>query len=152
MKPLRIRAHHGLCFLFFKGLGYNAAFVDNMQAVWQVLQENPMVTLTTQCDCVCVACPNCGQGGCVGFREVQTLDQRVLALCGLTAETPIYWDDLRNRVLEAIVFAGKRQEICGACQWSAICAAQEQAFTQEEGADTTRFPNESTFIENGSMR
>lgn len=54
----RIRAHHGMCFSFFRGKGYNEAFIKNMQAMKDALSENPEVILLCAADDVCACCPN----------------------------------------------------------------------------------------------
>ena len=136
MKPLRLRAHHGLCFLFYRGLGYDTPFVDNMTLVQKQLQANPLVSLTNSCDCVCAPCPNCHGGSCRAADEVRTLDQRVLALCGLTPNTILPWAHLRQRVIERILLPGQRRSVCGQCRWEAICAAQEQQLLQAYRSNT----------------
>ena len=126
MRPVPIRAHHGLCFLFYEGIGYDAHFVKQMTAVQQQLQKNPLVILRQSCDCVCAACPNQQARVCMDANEVRRLDQHVLALCGLTAETILPWEVFTQRVMESILLPGKRAAVCGRCRWEAICAAKEQ--------------------------
>ena len=53
---LRIRAHHGLCFSFFRGKGYSKTFTENMNRIFEQLKENPSILLIDHADDVCSAC------------------------------------------------------------------------------------------------
>ena len=47
--------------------------------------------------------------------------QEVLARCGLTPGAVLPYRELEERVLQAILIPGRREEICGDCQWTALC-------------------------------
>lgn len=117
----RIRAHHGMCFSFFQGKGYSGAFTEHMWAMKRKLAQNPEVILLAGADDVCARCPNNRAGVCTSAKKVEHYDTQVLALCGLNCETRIRWEDFESLVEERILAAGRREEICGDCQWSALC-------------------------------
>ena len=101
-----LRAHHGLCLRFFQGKGYSGAFVENMARKKAILEENPLVRLTDQADEICRACPN--------------------NLCGLTPGDVLPYRELAERVLGSILIPGRREDICGDCQWTDLCQYKEE--------------------------
>lgn len=117
----RIRAHHGMCFAFFQGKGYNGAFTENMWAMKKKLEENPEVILVQETDDVCARCPNNREGICVSAEKAAGYDRQVLAACGLAAGSRIRWKEFAGLVQEKILRAGKRETICGDCQWNILC-------------------------------
>lgn len=117
----RIRAHHGMCFSFFQGKGYSGEFTENMWAMKEKLQENPEVVLLDRTDDVCAHCPNNQNGLCTSAGKVAEYDGKVLEACGLVAGMRIRWHDFEGVVRERILGSGKREEICGGCEWNELC-------------------------------
>ena len=123
----KIRPHHGMCFAFFQGKGYNDAFADNMKAVKEKLDENPEVLLLCQADDVCACCPHNRNGKCTdsvsgeSSGKAEEYDRLVLARCGLSEKTTIRFKDFAASVRENILSPRKREEICGDCKWSGLC-------------------------------
>lgn len=117
----RIRAHHGMCFSFFQGKGYSGEFTDNMWKMKEKLAHNPEVILLQETDDVCAHCPNNQEGMCASVEKVADYDGQVLDLCGLTPGTRIRWKDFEKLVQEKVLKPGRREEICGGCEWSKLC-------------------------------
>lgn len=117
----RIRAHHGMCFSFFQGKGYSGEFTENMAKMKERLEQNPEVLLLCGTDDVCARCPNNHGGVCASCEKVENYDRQVLALCGIAENTTWRWNDFAALVHENIIAAGKRESICGACEWNALC-------------------------------
>lgn len=117
----RIRAHHGMCFSFFQGKGYSGEFTENMWKMKEKLEQNPEVILLQETDDVCARCPNNQEGRCVCLEKVERYDRQVLALCGLMPDEQIRWKDFEQLVREKILIPGRREEICGDCEWSELC-------------------------------
>ena len=117
----RIRAHHGMCFSFFQGKGYSGDFTRNMWAMKEKLEQNPEVILLCETDDVCAHCPNNQAGKCTSADKVENYDSQVLAHCGLTLNTRIRWNDFEILVRKHILSVGKREAICGGCQWNELC-------------------------------
>lgn len=128
----RIRAHHGMCFSFFQGKGYSGAFVENMGKMKERLSQGAQVTLLAETDDVCASCPNNLEGACAFQEKVARYDVAVLALCGLQAGQEIRWEDFAALVRERILAPGRREEICGDCQWSKLCKDNPYAPLSEE--------------------
>lgn len=85
------------------------------------LEEDAEVVLLQETDDVCAHCPNNQTGICVSTDKVEEYDRQVLDLCGLTAGTQIYWQDFEKLVHEKILEPGRREEICGDCEWDGLC-------------------------------
>ena len=117
----RIRAHHGMCFSFFQGKGYSGEFTENMWEMKRKLAKNPDVILLDSTDDVCAHCPNNQQGACVSVEKVAGYDKQVLSLCGLEQGTRIRWKDFDKLVQENIIRPGRREEVCGDCEWNKLC-------------------------------
>ena len=117
----RIRAHHGMCFSFFQGKGYSGEFTANMWDMKEKLAQNPEVILLQETDDVCAHCPNNEQGVCTSMEKVEHYDRQVLALCEIAPGTQMRWNTFERLVQERILEPGRRAEICGGCQWDALC-------------------------------
>ncbi len=126
---IKLRAHHGMCLAFFEGKGYSAGFTAHMAQVLEYLeQENPIVAVVAEADCICGSCPNLTDGRCRKAALVERYDKAVLALCGMGEHSILPWREFAARVAEYILSHGKRSEICGGCQWSSICKEKEALY------------------------
>lgn len=117
----KIRAHHGMCLAFFEGKGYSDTFTEAMGRIKEKMNENPMVSITDRTDVICGACPNNKDGVCDAAEKVAEYDRQVLLRCGLTEETVMPFLDFEKLVYDNILVPGKREEICGNCQWNSLC-------------------------------
>lgn len=117
----RIRAHHGMCFSFFEGKGYSGEFTKNMQMIKEQLDKDPEVFLLDEVDDVCAGCPNNQKGECTSAGKVQDYDRQVLEYCQLVPGMRIRWKDFEKKVRENILDKGRREKICGNCEWNEIC-------------------------------
>ena len=120
-KPVSLRPHHGMCLAFFVGEGYSEGFAAHMGAVKQSLAEDTPVRLTVSADTICTACPNNRGGVCDKPALVAGYDRAVLDLCGLADGQVLPYGVFRAQVETHILAAGRRREICGGCQWDALC-------------------------------
>lgn len=117
----RIRAHHGMCIAFFEGKGYSSEFTVHMSEIIHILKSNPLVCISTQTDVICSKCPNNKQGNCETESRVIEYDRQVLGRCGMSDGMILPYADFKKSVYDNILIPGKREEICGDCQWSEIC-------------------------------
>lgn len=121
-KVLSLRPHHGLCMAYFVGEGYSSGFKKHMAEVLQAVQPETPVRLAAGVDEICSACPhNCG--GVCESPTVDSHDRAVLQACGLKKDQQLPFGEFTSLVQEKIIAKGLREEICGDCQWSRICAA-----------------------------
>ena len=58
-----LRAHHILCTVLYKGKGYSAGFVDNMNHAVDELKAGSTVRIITSPDKICSHCPNAREDG-----------------------------------------------------------------------------------------
>ena len=121
-KPfIRLRAHHGMCLFFFRGKGYSSDFTSHMAHVKELLEENPdqEILLCASEDEICSRCPHRKAQGCESAEKTERYDREVLAVCSLSGRTT--YSAFKEAVETHILRAGRREEICGDCQWSEIC-------------------------------
>lgn len=116
-----IRPHHGMCLAYFRGVGYSEDFVGNMVRIQKELEKNPEIILGEEEDAFCACCPNHLPGVCATPEKVNRYDDGVRKLCGLATGDLVEWKAFERLVRERILETGKREEICGDCQWSELC-------------------------------
>lgn len=116
-----VRAHHGVCLNFFKGSGYSSDFVGNMWEMNNKLEKNPLIRIVSQTDVICGACPNNAEGTCAAAEKVAEYDRQVLLKCGISEGEVMSFLDFEKLVRDKILLPGKREEICGNCQWNSLC-------------------------------
>lgn len=126
MSKLEIRAHHGLCTLFFEEKGYSDGFTSNMALVISELRKNPFVRIIKKTDLICSKCPNNQDGICTEQEKVCRYDNAVFELCGIEPETEIRWADFQKAVLDKIINRQKFSAVCIDCSWSEICHKKVQ--------------------------
>ena len=119
-----IRPHHGMCLAFFVGNGYSNGFTAHMQEMLDLFQKGADVNIVIKTDDICSACPNNCKGVCEAADKVKRYDQAVLDQCGLKEEQKLAFTEFTQQVQEKIIESGKREEICGDCQWNRICQEQ----------------------------
>lgn len=106
---------------FFQGKGYSSEFTAHMANVIEAMKENPTVCLVSETDVVCKKCPNNLDGLCNTAEKVARYDEQVLSLCGLQAGQELPFAEFQRKVFEHILLCGKREDICGDCQWTDLC-------------------------------
>lgn len=125
---MRLRAHHFLCLLGFRGLGYSPAFVARLTAVSEHLSRSPetLVTAVAGADVVCAACPNRAADGndCGNGPGPRTKDNAVLARLGASPEELHPWSEWQRRVAAALD-AEALAAVCAGCQWFSLGYCRE---------------------------
>ena len=119
---MNLRAHHLLCLPLFIGEGYDDAFSANMARQKRRLAEAGRFVLTEGADEICAACPHRRGGDCETREKVARYDAVVCRLLGLRPGEAYDAAALEERVREEIFIKNKLGEICGDCQWHALCA------------------------------
>lgn len=121
MTMYRIRAHHGMCFAYYRGEGYSNDFTDHMWQMKRLLEKNPIIELEMRTDDVCKACPNNREGICTSDNRAAEYDRQVLSRLGLHEGDTMRWLEFTLLVDRQIIKTGTRAEICGGCQWNHLC-------------------------------
>jgi hypothetical protein len=120
---MKIRGHHLICILGFRGLGYSPEYVLNMKRVIGQLHSPRSVhfEVVDYPDDICAFCPFLVEGGCQqnGPRSeaiVKSLDFNVMARLGLTAEERLTWPEIEAKI-RARLYPEDIDVICKECQW-----------------------------------
>lgn len=113
-----------MCLAFFEGKGYSSEFTRQMGEIKSRLLENPYVRITGQTDSICSACPNNRQGICVETEKVSKYDRQVFLRCGLSEGDVMPFLHFEKKVYDNILLPGKREEICGNCEWNTLCCSK----------------------------
>lgn len=120
---MRLRAHHLLCILGFRGLGYDEKFVKGMERVIQRIKGKSglEIKLIEECDDICAACPFNIDGRCenkvVGGEErVRERDSQVAERLALKTGNALTIKKILASVKEKIK-PGDLLVICKDCPW-----------------------------------
>ncbi len=113
----RLRGHHLLCALGFRGHGYSPGFAANMAAILQRLRAAPetLVMLTDEPDAICAAFPPDQPAHCRDDNVIAR-DRRVLAKLGLEPGAIAPWGQLQLRLGHAFV-PSDLDALCATCPW-----------------------------------
>jgi len=118
---MKLRAHHLLCVLGFRGLGYSKEYVDNITRIVGQLRPSASIEICAKPDDICAPCPFLKHGGCQerGPESEEMVRNRDLAVMGklnMIAGDKITWAEVENRVRSSIS-PEDLDWICHDCQW-----------------------------------
>ena len=103
-----LRAHHGMCFQFYKGKEYDEEFTNHMDKIICELEANPncKVCIVSEADVVCKNCPNNKSGVCLSQCKVKTYDLKVLEVCGIREKEEMSYERFITPVKEKVIDTG----------------------------------------------
>lgn len=120
---MRLRAHHLLCILGFRGLGYDEKFIQEMERVVQRIKEHPdlEIEVIKECDDICSACPFNVEGFCKneaigGEEKVKEKDRRIAEKLDFEIKNLVTIKEILNLIKEKIK-PSDLSIICGDCPW-----------------------------------
>ncbi len=127
-KAIPLRAHHGMCFQFFEGKGYDDSFTGHMGKVIRFFELYPesRIKIVNHTDIVCQNCPNNNVNICESFDKVKRYDNEVLCICNLKDGEELSYQAFISIVKEKIINTNRRGDICGDCQWDFICGKKSK--------------------------
>ncbi len=117
-----LRAHHLLCLLGFRGLGYSPEFTRNMTRIAARLRADPAtrIRLRARPDDICAACPHldggCRQEGPESESRARRRDRAVLSGLGLRSGEETTWAEALLS-LARVFSAGDIVRVCAPCPW-----------------------------------
>ncbi len=120
--PLEIRAHHLLCILGSRGLGYSQEFIVRMGKVVEELSSNSTLPITfiAECDIICASCPHNKENKCLKRADsewkVRNRDLEVLQRLGFEIGAQMPTGEARTRIREKLTVRDVA-EICQGCDW-----------------------------------
>lgn len=127
-QPIRLRGHHFLCLLTYKGLGYTPAFVENMTAIAARINAGEKVILHSGPDDICAALTPADRAACnhdCAKPETAALDEMAekatVAVLGHALDEAFTLDAVKVAKLRAAFLTGESRTACGLCRWRAIC-------------------------------
>ena len=120
-EPMKLRAHHLVCILGFRGLGYSKEYVDNMTKIVEQLRPSTLIQIASEPDDICAPCPFLGETGC---RErgpeseavVSNRDLAVMERLGIVAGDRMTWADVKEGI-RCSIRPEDLVDICQDCQW-----------------------------------
>ena len=105
MSGVRLRGHHFVCLQFFRGEGYSAAFVANLEGVLER----------------------------AATAEAQRLDALAIEVLDLTPRERLSLWDARERLKRDAFAVGRwRAEACAGCGWEDVCEDGWEGLLGEE--------------------
>jgi hypothetical protein len=116
---IRLRGHHLLCLLGFRGLGYGDGFVENMARVHaRLFSEDCEIEIVTGGDEICSACPKPASGECDSDR-IGDKDSAILSLLSLQPGDRLPRAQVYTRVA-ATVSPDDLTSLCSKCRWLSL--------------------------------
>ena len=127
IQPVKLRPHHGMCLQFFQGKGYSGEFTAHMAEILRLLENHRdcRIEIADGADEICSACPCLHDGSCTSAEKTDRYDREVLTAAGLNSGTVTEGALFLQTVREKIILAGKRETICGDCQWTSLCTLEQ---------------------------
>lgn len=127
-QPVRLRGHHFLCLLTYKGLGYTPAFVENMTAIATRINAGAKVILHPGPDDICDALTPADRAACnhdCAKPETAALDEMAekatVGVLGHGLGEAFLLDAEKVAHLRVAFLAGESRAACGMCRWRAVC-------------------------------
>jgi hypothetical protein len=128
--PVRLRGHHFLCMLTYKGLGYTPDFVANMTALIADISAGRPVMLIEGPDDICQGLDAEGRLVCdhdCSKAETRDLDhlavKEVSVLLGHALDAPFRLSAKKVAAMRAAFAAGSIRSGCAECPWHDTCDA-----------------------------
>jgi uncharacterized protein len=141
---IRLRGHHLLCMLGFRGMGYSPEFTRNMASVYEKLRENPstMVTLVSGIDDLCCCFPEDKPYHC-NSATVHERDSAVLKRLKLSPGSTAQWSDILVLLREHIQ-PGELGTLCSTCQWRSYGVCEDGVARISSGEGLAPLPRTSS--------
>ncbi len=115
---IKLRPHHLLCLIGWRGNGYNEAFSANFDKVAAALRGGGRFEAVMGTDDICAACPHNEEGECRRGPRARPLllDQRVLERLELEAGQAYDYASVAD-ALPARISPDDLASICAGCSW-----------------------------------
>ncbi|GKX27771.1 hypothetical protein SH1V18_02510 [Vallitalea longa] len=121
---MRIRGHHLICNLGYKGKGYDERFTSVMSNVMYLIKMNPdlNVRVIDDIDILCSACPNrkgekyCTNKDTEANKRIKQMDHLVLDILDIQPYSLHNWTELQKKI--ALDFKLEHlNKLCKNCEW-----------------------------------
>lgn len=124
-QAVRLRGHHLLCLLGYRGMGYSEEYVRNMTDIYETLRQGPqtIVEIVAGPDALCQAFP-CSLPNHCEDANVCKRDQTVLTALALAPGDTVAWATILDRVATAIR-GSDIERFCSTCSWRAYGVCED---------------------------
>lgn len=137
MSAVSLRGHHLVCLQFFRGEGYSAEFVENLEGVIERATD-AQARVVAGADAVCAVCPDLGPDGrCAseeagGELEIERIDRLALQLLSIKPGARISLAEARRRLAADAIGVGHwRSSACDGCTWENVCEPGWESLLRE---------------------
>ncbi|MFC0211473.1 DUF1284 domain-containing protein [Paenibacillus chartarius] len=139
-RTVKLRGHHLLCMLGYRGMGYSPAYAENMSAVHERLRAKPgtEIELVAGPDDLCVCFPADKPYHC-DADSVHRKDALVLAHLGFKLGETMPWAEVLRRVAERV----RPEHIpqwCATCPWLSYGVCEEGVRIVKDGGGLRELP------------
>lgn len=121
----RLRGHHLLCLLGYRGMGYSEEFTRNMTSLHQTLRVSPKteILVVTGPDDLCDKCPGTQTYHCQNA-NIHARDATILNKLDLQVGQRLPWIEIQNRIAKWIqpLDIGS---LCRTCSWRSYGVCEE---------------------------
>lgn len=114
---IRLRGHHLLCLLGYRGMGYSEEFAANMTQIYEQLRNQPqtIILITEGPDDLCICFPTDQVNHCKD-QNVYERDQIIIRQLGLKLGTEVTWGEILSKVRKSVV-PENIPVWCSTCPW-----------------------------------
>jgi uncharacterized protein len=128
--PIRLRPHHLLCILSYKGVGYTPGFTANMTTIVEAISNGAPILVKPGPDAICAGLMAHDAAQChCNEAKTQQMDQQAYAdlkaLLPLESSFPLKPADIA--ALRAAFAAGSIRHACNDCSWQSFCTEIAQS-------------------------
>lgn len=121
----RLRGHHLLCLLGYRGMGYSREYVENMTKLHQTLRNEPdsLLLIVNGPDVLCEKFPESGPYHCQDD-HISVRDNLVLSRLSLQVGQSISWRELEERIRRSMI-PNDISSLCSTCTWRSYGVCEE---------------------------
>jgi hypothetical protein len=146
---VRLRGHHLVCLQFYRGEGYSAEYVENLETLVERCLAVPALVVDGADD-VCAPCPGLAEDGTcrdAGEDVVNALDALALEVVSAHVGDELSMTEARDRLVGDVLAVRRwRARACEGCSFDHVChegwcellgVALEAARTREDSGEST---------------
>ncbi|PZE20515.1 DUF1284 domain-containing protein [Paenibacillus xerothermodurans] len=130
---IRLRGHHVLCLLGYRGKGYSEQFCANMTSIYETLRLHPetLIEIIEGPDDICQAYPADQHPHCHN-EGIYLKDAAVLDTVDVELGSVISWEQLCSSINTNVV-PDDISRLCANCRWEPLGLCKEGVLLVNEG-------------------